>query len=182
MSNYSFKPNPLRGTAYVPTLRLHAFAATARVGLTQVLAVLMIIVSHKIRSPFFALLLAGCAQSSPATLSPDISGSLTIDQNLAANVDVYLGFTGSYDKPCPANPTTRTNADGLFHIPTRTTRRATEKMNESFLCFKINGKLVQATMMLTERSETRKHVADCRLPVPPDARDEDTQVCKWRYG
>jgi hypothetical protein len=36
--NYSFKPNPLRGSACVPALRLHAFAATARVGLTQVLA------------------------------------------------------------------------------------------------------------------------------------------------
>ena len=35
--NYSFKPNPLRGFACVPALRLHAFAATARVGLTQVL-------------------------------------------------------------------------------------------------------------------------------------------------
>ena len=35
--NYSFKPNPLRGIACVPALRLHAFAATARVGLTQVL-------------------------------------------------------------------------------------------------------------------------------------------------
>ena len=37
--NYSFKPNPLRGIACVPALRLHAFAATARVGLTQVLAI-----------------------------------------------------------------------------------------------------------------------------------------------
>ena len=36
-ANYSFKPNPLRGTACVPALRLHAFAATARVGLTQAL-------------------------------------------------------------------------------------------------------------------------------------------------
>jgi hypothetical protein len=35
--NYSFKPNPLRGIACVPALRLHAFAATAPVGLTQVL-------------------------------------------------------------------------------------------------------------------------------------------------
>ena len=35
--NYSFKPNPLRGIACVPALRLHAIAATARVGLTQVL-------------------------------------------------------------------------------------------------------------------------------------------------
>jgi len=37
MSNNSFKPNPLRGIACVPALRLHAVAATARVGLTQVL-------------------------------------------------------------------------------------------------------------------------------------------------
>ena len=40
-SNYSFKPNPLRGIACVPALRLHAFAATARVGLTQVLGAFM---------------------------------------------------------------------------------------------------------------------------------------------
>jgi hypothetical protein len=39
-SNYSFKPNPLRGIACVPALRLHAFAATARVGLTQVLGLM----------------------------------------------------------------------------------------------------------------------------------------------
>ena len=37
LPNYSFKPNPLRGIKCVPALRLHAFAATARVGLTQVL-------------------------------------------------------------------------------------------------------------------------------------------------
>ena len=37
MSNNSFKPNPLRGIACVPALRLHAVAATARVGLTQAL-------------------------------------------------------------------------------------------------------------------------------------------------
>jgi hypothetical protein len=37
--NYSFKPNPLRGIACVPALRLHAFAATARVGLTRVLGI-----------------------------------------------------------------------------------------------------------------------------------------------
>ena len=40
LPNYSFKPNPLRGTACVPALRLHAFAATAQVGLTQVLALI----------------------------------------------------------------------------------------------------------------------------------------------
>ncbi len=37
--NYSFKPNPLRGIACVPALRLHAFAATALAGLTQVLGI-----------------------------------------------------------------------------------------------------------------------------------------------
>ena len=37
MPNNSFKPTPLRGIACVPALRLHAFAATARVGLTQAL-------------------------------------------------------------------------------------------------------------------------------------------------
>lgn len=36
----SFKPSPLRGSACVPALRLHAFAATARAGLTQVLALI----------------------------------------------------------------------------------------------------------------------------------------------
>ena len=39
--NNSFKPTPLRGIACVPALRLHAFAATARVGLTQALGVEM---------------------------------------------------------------------------------------------------------------------------------------------
>ncbi len=36
-ANYSFKPSPLRGIDCVPALRLHAFAATALAGLTQVL-------------------------------------------------------------------------------------------------------------------------------------------------
>ena len=35
--NNSFKPNTLRGVKCLLTLRLHAFAATARVGLTQAL-------------------------------------------------------------------------------------------------------------------------------------------------
>lgn len=38
--NKSFKPSPLRGSACVPALRLHAFAATARAGLTQVLGLM----------------------------------------------------------------------------------------------------------------------------------------------
>ena len=57
--NYSFKPNPLRGTACVPALRLHAFAATARVGLTQVLAPITMISATSFRDRYVSSLTVG---------------------------------------------------------------------------------------------------------------------------
>ena len=137
---------------------------------------------RKFTSQLFVLVLAGCSTPEPATLTPEIEGVLVVDGKPAKNVEVSLGFTGNYDKPCPAESTTRTDGDGRFHIAARTTPKATEQTTESFLCFRLSGELVQATMKLTSPDEKRKHVATCRLPGPLDAHAEDTQVCSWRYG
>jgi len=71
--NNSFKPTPLRGIACVPALRLHAFAATARVGLTQVLELTMKIHRRTALLSALLIILLATYENQP---SPAVSGSL----------------------------------------------------------------------------------------------------------
>ena len=105
-SNNSFKPSPLRGSACVPALRLHAFAATARAGLTQVLGPLSRL--QVIRLILTAILLVACTtvhadETVPAALSPaaeaaEIASAQTVgsaiylhDQAASVATDAVLG-------------------------------------------------------------------------------------------
>ena len=136
--------------------------------------------SRKITVSVALLSLLGCA-APEQTVTPEIGGSLTINGAPAQHIEVFLGFTGDHDVPCPSTPAGRTDKDGQFHIPARVAQHSAQ-LTENYLCFKVHGRLVMATLMLVKPDETRKYIAECRLPVPPDAYAEDKQVCQWRYG
>ncbi len=127
------------------------------------------------------LLLLGCA-APEQTVSPEIDGSLTVNGAPAQHIEVFLGFTGDHDAPCPSVPAARTNKNGQFHIPARVAQHSSAKLTQNYLCFKVQDRLIEATLMLVKPDEARKYIAECRLPVPPDAYAEDKQVCQWRYG
>ena len=137
-------------------------------------------VTRRTAIPAALLLLLGCA-APEQTVSPEIGGLLTVNGAPAQHIEVFLGFTGDHDAPCPSAPVARTDEGGQFHIPARAAQHS-EQLTQNYLCFKVHDKLIKATLMLVKPDETRKYIAECRLPVPPDAYAEDNQVCQWRYG
>jgi hypothetical protein len=131
-------------------------------------------------------LLAGC-DIQTVTLSPEIDGTLTINGKLAKSAEVFIGFSGDHDHPCPALPATRTDSRGRFHLSAITARYSAETIKsrpysttQNYMCFKYQGELMVGDLTLTELNETNKYIAVCRLPVPPNAVAEDGLVCQWR--
>jgi hypothetical protein len=131
-------------------------------------------------------LFAGCGVQT-VTLSPEIDGSLTVNGELARNAEVFVGFSGDHDHPCPAAPVTRTDSKGRFHLAAIRTRYSAKTIKsrrysttQNYMCFRYQGELVVGDLTLTELSDTKRYFAECRVPVPPNAAAEDGLVCRWR--
>ena len=129
--------------------------------------------------------LVGCDMQT-VTLSPEIDGILIIDGSPAANSQVYFGYVRNEKAPCSALPSTRTDANGLFHFASTRARFSNGSMRSgrtdsalNLLCFRFRGELRPDTFRVTQLSDTQGYRLSCRLPVPVDAVAEDRAVCQW---
>ena len=130
---------------------------------------------------------AGC-KSQRATLGPELKGTLTIDGERAEGAEVLVGFSGDHDNPCKdLVPSARTDKNGGFHVPKRTTRLTAKEVEAiphgttvNYVCFQYQGRLIVDSMFLIEPSHNKTYVADCLSPRPPGATGQDAMVCWWR--
>jgi hypothetical protein len=146
--------------------------------------------SKRIQTLCLALLpmLAGCEYKT-ITVSPEMEGVLIINGKPASSAEIFFGPSEDPKHPCPADSSAITDSNGKFHIPAKTERSSVSSIKarrfsttENHMCFKYQGELIIGDYFLTELMDKKKYLANCRLPVPPDAIAEDNLICNMHMS